>query len=94
MPKLKYRKIYDDEGDEMMEGDEVLVNNEHERIIFFDDQGEISLENWNWEENMVFSIRKKQRPDDRYEDIDEPTLDDPRLPSTSQSQNGRRTDIV
>lgn len=93
MPKLSYRKIYDDEGDEMREGDEVIVNGEHERIIFFDDRGEISLENWDMDQNMIFSIRKKgSTGGDRYDDIEDPTIDPVDLPTPSN--RGRRADVV
>lgn len=66
----------------MFEGDLAIVNGEHERIIHFDDAGEIQLENWNWDTDFVFSIRKKNR-DDRYEDRDDPTLETPTIPASS-----------
>ena len=43
MPKLTHRKIYDDDGEEMLEGSKVLVNGNFERILHFDENGEISL---------------------------------------------------
>lgn len=92
MPKLRYRKIYDDEGEEMLEGEEVIVNGEHERIIFFNDKGEISLENWNMDEDMIFSIRKKTGGGNRYDDIEDPTIDPVDVPTPSN--RGRRTDIA
>jgi hypothetical protein len=89
MPTIEYRKIYDDEGDELREGEIVIVNGEHERIVYFNDLGDISLENWNWVEDMVFSIRKKRSPDDRYGDLDEPHLDEPKpsVPSKGQQKD-------
>lgn len=92
MPKLRYRKIYDDEGEEMRDGDEVIVNAEHERLIFFDDEGEISLENWNMDEDMILSIRKKSSGPDRYDDIEDPTIESADIPTPSN--RGRRANII
>jgi|GEM_PF-4446111 len=91
MPRLTHRKIYDDEGEEMVEGCRVLVNGEHERLIHFDDDGQITLSDWKMDEDMIFSIQKLR--DDRHDDIDEPTVEthDPRsTPADANVRNDRR----
>ena len=66
MPKIKYRKIYDDDGNEMLEGSKVLVNSQHERILHFDTYGEIAIEDFHWDD--VETI--EQMPDDRYDGLE------------------------
>ncbi len=80
MPRLTHLKIYDDEGEEMLAGCRVLVNGEHERLIYFDDDKQITLSDWNMEEDTIFSIQKLR--DDRHDDFDEPNIEtpDPRRP--------------
>lgn len=67
MPKIKYRKIYDDDGDEMLEGSEVLVNDRWKCIIHFDEVGEIWLSDFPMEEVETIQYL----PDDRCADIED-----------------------
>ena len=66
MPKVLHRKIYDDDGEEMLEGATVLVNGKHECILHFNDEGEIDISDIHWDD--VETIEKL--PDDRFEEID------------------------
>lgn len=73
MPRLKYRKIYDDDGEEIRDGSLVLVNGTYERILHFDAAGEIALSGLPVGET-VETIEKM--PDDRYREIDEGLIED------------------
>lgn len=65
MPKLAYRKIYDDDGNEMLEGSLVIVNGKFTRVLHFDSKDEIDIADFNWEDVETIEAI----PDDRYEDI-------------------------
>lgn len=43
MVRLKYRFIYDDDGNPLPEGSKVMVNDKFVGIIHFDDDGEIKI---------------------------------------------------
>ena len=71
MPKLLYRKIYDDDGEELREGSKVMVNGKFERILHFNSDGEITLEDFDFRD--VETI--EQIPDDRFGELKDSVIE-------------------
>ena len=84
MPKLTHRKIYDDDGEEMLEGSNVLVNGKFERILHFDENGGIVLSDWH-SEDMIYSIEKV--PDNRFKEIEDSLIQEDKMATPKDSDH-------
>lgn len=66
--KLKYRFIYDDDGNALPEGSKVWVNGIEEGILHFNTDGEIKISGTMIPMEDIETV--EAMPDDRYEGLD------------------------
>lgn len=73
MPRLNHRIIYDDDGEPMKDGSQVLVNGKHKEIIHFNRDGEIEVSGWSLSMEEIETI--EHLPDDRFGVIEDDIIE-------------------
>lgn len=73
MPRISHRIIYDDDGEPMKDGSQVLVNGKYKEIIHFNSDGEIEVSGWSLYMDEIETI--EQLPDDRFGEIEDSIIE-------------------
>ncbi len=73
MVRLKYRFIYDDDGNPLPEGSKVMVNDKFVGIIHFDDDGEIKITGDGIYMEDLETV--EAIPDDRFGELEDSELE-------------------